>query len=1197
MSRFELKKRLWVRLKTLTSPHKPRIDGRSGVTNLQTEITRVINRMTSRGEIYAQVRDLSISLRKMNVRNWQYRGEYPRGSKSSWMAELIRLQKIEAGIKRIMKRAPKLPKHLIPKRKPKPRIEAPRRKPVVQLQAAKIARRKIKKREKRIARENRMRREREERQQVAIEDVTDATVVYDFTGEPYRKIGSQFIQDLECPDYADNLLMKWIIRDSGITHNVRALFYVNENLIREKIYSVIRGDMYKTDIWSDWTINGVEYDEESEPLWSDYIEEEGDLEDSLEVMKIVVQPAVDLTARQIAQSFLDSIDHCVFTPPLLWAEKELNLAQISANKKAKNGQGTIPKRIRQRYNRIIKICKFNIIEMYNGATIEQIQEFCNNIGVNYIIDDIFTLSNKGVRFLTIKSKKESRKTFKFINTRINHLELSNIAIKRQKNNCSLLSSEQMNNKYFELIENDVTPIYCKNSKDEFTWISTVDEYYQKENKTNEVYDKFYDYLEKTHKINRNQLNISFDNKISKLVRAGCHQCAQFNFPAFNELDFSYFNGDSDKDFISNDGPIYKRVDQKKAYANFKKCSYYQGFVHAFTEYRNVCTDNNRKFLFDHVGIFYVDNIDISGMEDNSRKIVEEMKIYSSINALPSFELVFMIDSGITFNIKYGTWGQVKFDFDFPDFMFERENKDSPRWYQKIVGSWGMASEQNTIYIDGDKKWAEHIKSMGYKVQYYDPIKILHKIDNKSEPKEIVTPASIRVIFDKKDSQIKHKNQMAGFICSYHRITLMQQLFKIKIDDIFSVICDEIVVRTNAKFELDELFREKNSNKAISSYSANNFLSRYNHKIIPPSEKALDLIFSEGKYYRGEFLYPKEGATRILNVGQGGSGKSYTNIFDDGWVDLLYTAPSHKLRASKQEESNIKTEVQYNVLNYPRLSEYRYGNEIRNVFSPSVIIWDESTQATNSDDKKLKEYYPHALIIYCGDHDEEGWSYQLANMTGEILTTDDFCIVTHTGNRRAKDNTLKEFLEWYRKNMKACRESAKTGSVLCSRWSRQSVIALKKNLLEKLKDRLIYRDEVEKLYSLDDYILVGTKISRKNKTSGIDYWTKILGHIGFKYLVTKLINNKSMQYYNGTVLIPKEKISHKYIESRHAFTCHQIQGETIESKIFIDLDNLFDVFRMFYVAISRAEYMKNIYIIVDKNPIVSKDCDPDDTSGF
>ena len=65
--------------------------------------------------------------------------------------------------------------------------------------------------------------------------------------------------------------------------------------------------------------------------------------------------------------------------------------------------------------------------------------------------------------------------------------------------------------------------------------------------------------------------------------------------------------------------------------------------------------------------------------------------------------------------------------------------------------------------------------------------------------------------------------------------------------------------------------------------------------------------------------------------------------------------------------------------------------------------------------------------------------------------------------------------------------------------------------------------------------------------------------------------------NGDIVIGSKP---KNGELRHGFTIHQIQGETIykPNKIFIDLRNMFAK-EMIYTAVSRAEYINQIYLIV------------------
>ena len=77
----------------------------------------------------------------------------------------------------------------------------------------------------------------------------------------------------------------------------------------------------------------------------------------------------------------------------------------------------------------------------------------------------------------------------------------------------------------------------------------------------------------------------------------------------------------------------------------------------------------------------------------------------------------------------------------------------------------------------------------------------------------------------------------------------------------------------------------------------------------------------------------------------------------------------------------------------------------------------------------------------------------------------------------------------------------------------------------------------------------------------------------KYYITKTTN----KYSCGEILITNEIIPAEFgAELRHAYTVHSIQGETCKTKLFIEAKNM-DM-RMFYTAVSRAEYINQIFIV-------------------
>ena len=1041
-------------------------------------------------------------------------------------------------------------------------------------------------------------------------------------------------------DINDRFLIFNLIRQTGLTTNVRVLYFLEGEIRRDIVYPRTSGTAFRNALLSDWLVN--EYDEQDLTWMGEDIDErKADISD----MVIIIQPDSSVDTEVIEQRFLDGkIDHCVCDPIIRWAENMLIEAQKKTNVKKRKGPTrgvqdkkifAIPKRTRQMYNAVIKKATKWKKNYPNGLTPIELQLLCDDINVNITVDDVFSIDNKGATFLIVNSTKGGRKTFNFINTRFNHLEIS-VVVQRRSKDAIILSPKQMEDKFNELMEGDIVPLYGKDGFNQFIWIATCLDYYRVKTETSNIYERFYEDLKSgalgtsSQPINANYLNVSYAEKYSKLIRSAAHQCGQHNFDSFIHIADLL----KENPYLSNSevGPNwedhYVRLDQKNAYANFNSCDYYQGFMSTVHEFRNVYTDNKRKFLMEHVGIFFVENVSLGACEENTKAILEDMEVYTDEYnvdngiALISPELLFMLDIGITFDLKYGCWSLTPFKFEFPDYMYGRENDKSPRWYQKIIGNWGSVRESVDISMTGPKKWVGHLRSSGYYAEHYANINSLgDEIDDKGT---IVTR------FQKEDKRIKHKNGMAAFICGYQRIGLLQQTFKFNIDDIFAIRTDEIVVRAGTKLNLINSFRDKNSHKRIDQRPGHRFMSQYEYPMSPPDS---NIWHVDGLYFRGvqvsddKKLWAPEGALR-LHHGQGGSGKSHSILVDPGWMKIIYCAPSHKLRMEKQEQfPDVRTEVHYNVLEYPRRSEYEYGSERKDIYVPSVLIFDEGLTADKF--KQARKIYPYAVIIILQDVNiEKGFCYQLPNLRSngipaEQIDWGQFVTIEYTNNRRAKCEKLKDILKWYRNEM----EISYTASTIKRKgyWSYEKVTSLKGKLLKKLKDNYIKREDVKSKYKLHDYVLVGRRVDRKpekiiklkeelaaacnvweknkslsncrqfeylhqwnkineqlklaqsnNYKPGTIYWTEQLKDIGLKYLV---VNNKSRAYINGDVLFPDEKIKSIAVEERHAFTCHAIQGETVKkSSIFIDIDDLFSVFQMLYVALSRVEYLDQIYII-------------------
>ena len=131
------------------------------------------------------------------------------------------------------------------------------------------------------------------------------------------------------------------------------------------------------------------------------------------------------------------------------------------------------------------------------------------------------------------------------------------------------------------------------------------------------------------------------------------------------------------------------------------------------------------------------------------------------------------------------------------------------------------------------------------------------------------------------------------------------------------------------------------------------------------------------------------------------------------------------------------------------------------------------------------------------------------------------------------------------------------------YLRDCIINNKKVDMKKLTYKNVNKQFVKDHYKKEDIILVSRHIYN-------DEWTKTFKKIE-KYKVT----NNTRDYSNGDIIF--NKVKKVNTELRHGYTIHSVQGETFKNNIYIDMRKMIDL-RMFYTAVSRAEYENQIYLI-------------------
>lgn len=561
----------------------------------------------------------------------------------------------------------------------------------------------------------------------------------------------------------------------------------------------------------------------------------------------------------------------------------------------------------------------------------------------------------------------------------------------------------------------------------------------------------------------------------------------------------------------------KHIDMKKAYANFHECKWYEGFMAKITDFRKTS-------VIQGVGMYLVTDFKFPDIKLNQYNRI--LRIYHNNNVYCSQELKMLSSYGVTYTIIGGCWGVKALDFKFDNDMLSCKDDDGIRFYAKWTGSSDQHNLFKSFYMRGDFNLFQNIRN------------------HVSEGVVKWVGTNEGCISYKKPSNY-HLGHISAQITMYQRLNMIEQLMAMDINKIIR-ICVDGIYYVGETPTLKNVFREK-EDKNFGNEPAFQYVS--------------NVITETG--YSPDFKIPsqqRENFNKELHIGAGGTGKTHKVLTDKGLQSILYIAPSRKLIRKKNEEYSVRTDVLMNIMiNDP----YKTG-EISRHFS--VLVFDEVSMMDNNTKELIFKNFPYHKIIFCGDI-----GYQLPTHVGLPIEVKGFDIIKeHTVNYRIKCDQLQNICNILRFLIKNGTDKGIIDKLFYKNFINKKVedFFMKRN-------RIIDRDELKEIYSIDDYILVGTK------KVGYEY-TKLFtgkfknqdGSLKEKYYFT----HNGSEYSNGDIIITSNEPIGS-CEIRHHFTTHSIQGETLRppTKIFIDKTRMFDS-RMFYTAISRAVKLDQIYIV-------------------
>ena len=748
-----------------------------------------------------------------------------------------------------------------------------------------------------------------------------------------------------------------------------------------------------------------------------------------------------------------------------------------------------------------KIDKYIDKYLDSGVPENEIINICNDLQIDI---DITLPLETDKNIIECKSDKKALKKFTFINTKFNHIEHDNLILKNKFITTTIkedevynLTNKDLYNMKKELDKKNEFYIYKRNDT-QITSLLTLNGNYRCVNEYNEIVKNF----EIETGLYYCKICDIEDKELSKFIRDGCHYNISLNFV----------------DKINNDKKI-NHIDMKKAYAAFKHCNYYDGFLGKITDFRKT-----NKIM--GIGLYQIDNIDFSNVEENIKKILLKLNIYHNKFIYTSPELKFLEDNNIKFDIIAGAWGHSPLYFEFNKEMLN--NKDNNvSYYAKWTGGINSYRMTDNYYLKSSDEYARILN-------YYSMCDIHKNISYISETGE----ALVRI--DKKNNY--HLSHITSFILSYQRLNLIEQLLEIDYNDVIKINVDCIYYYNNENdINLKNVFRHKEFNNIHLTFCDNSFISTIEDK-------------KYSRNYNYSNIEVNNNYRTKINLGCGGSGKTTKELRDTGLIKKVFCPPSWKLARKKETEENVNVSVWY----YITTKDPEILNKILKKYN--VLIIDEVSMMTEETKKFIMEKFKLCKIIFCGD-----LGYQLPpfetketkekGLIIKEMTTNNIDVIEYFNNNyRCKCPLLLELLN-------KCRDMIKNEEPLIyiNNW----II----NFFKKNK-KIIKKDNLIKYYDINDMILSSTNEIK-------DQYTEIFKgkFINKKYYITS--NNR--YYSNGQIIISNEKIIGVSSDERYCYTTHSIQGETAYDKIFIDINKIFDE-RMFYTALSRAMYLDQIYLI-------------------
>ena len=892
---------------------------------------------------------------------------------------------------------------------------------------------------------------------------------------------------------------------SNAGHRVRIRFYEPEGPLSQGSKGTnIRNVTYNipgANEFNNWYVRNIQ--------WSwDYPENVWDEHPGARMLGY--RPSRGMTDARVAQAFAHGITNCLLTPILNWGISQESEAKSLTSKK--------------RYSKFVRDVMMLLNKYPNAVPEEDLQSVADLLQIK--IEVVFAMPNS-VPFISVQSSKKFLRTFKFINTRVDHVELNSVV----SDDPEVVTQEFMQ----ELLtqQTDQIVFYNKNTTG-VSSVNTINAKYILEDEYRECVNKF----EQDTGFSKCKIDHISEPGLSKFVRAGTHfNCTVDYEPIWEQSEDGF-------EYLLDETGI-RHIDMEKAYTQHRASKYYCGFMNMVHHFR--VTDRVQG-----IGLWVIEDLDYSGVCDNTREHLETLNVYSSGQIYTNGDLAFLTDVGATYRVTAGAWSHSPIHFDFPDEMVNGVfvcGKQRTKYYCKWVGSCFSAETDNMLFTKGNAKFCKVLKQGGVDAQLFGDDEIC-------------------MVYPKKS--VYHSSQVAAYVTAYTRLNVLEQLIQFDTEQIVRVCVDGIYYRPR-KFNQLNTDVENLIQEYVGQTFTNTFRSKDDMTFM---NKESESGYTSG-YYDGVFkgcMTPRDGSYKTeAHIGVGGGGKTHANLVDTGLQRVLYVAPSWKLARNKSEGYDCNVSVTPKILTDPD----SIGQTLKHY---NVLIIDECSMITNHGKESLMKHFGRMLIIFCGDI-----GYQLPPTQGDEMTLSGIeRVVQYNVNRRCdQGDKLGPILDKMRKYMSKGKYSSVIIPWVYSQFQSCVPIYTVQDMI--LATSHMYKDEWTAKYGKKESLQI--EIKRLNKKPLKDkkdearrvqrlkiFTESSGGNIEDKWYCKD--NNK--EYSTGQIVIGDKPIGVP-AELQHAHTVHSIQGETAQNQLIIDKRGITDA-RMLYTAISRAKRFSQIILV-------------------